>query len=183
MRYIFLATLAFSAMIVFVSCKPIIKEVNHHEEIKGVFHGDKLSQGPEDNCTSCHGIHLDGNGWIPGCRSCHGVLWNLDEHVLSFNGVSHQTGFDAPGICGDCHGGRSLLGAGDRYPRPSCFQCHGDVWTALEIHNISEHGIYHAPGWKQPYLNCTSCHGNTLQGQGNAPSCFECHGAEWNDND
>lgn len=42
---------------------------------------------------------------------------------------------------------------------------------------------FHAPGYEKPFSNgCTACHGSKLTGAasgGFAPSCFTCHGREW----
>ena len=48
-------------------------------------------------------------------------------------------------------------------------------------HTVSQSGRLHAPGLCQPQQNCASCHGDDLRGGSNGePSCFQCHGAEWN---
>jgi len=48
-------------------------------------------------------------------------------------------------------------------------------------HNVNESGVYHASGNNYPYTNsCTTCHGASLQGD-IAPSCYSCHGQEWNE--
>ena len=40
---------------------------------------------------------------------------------------------------------------------------------------------FHAPGMDYPYTNgCTDCHGYTLQGH-DGPSCYSCHGPEWDE--
>ena len=47
-------------------------------------------------------------------------------------------------------------------------------------HTESEDGVLHAPGMDYPYTNeCTSCHGETLLGTAEAPSCYSCHDKEW----
>ena len=44
---------------------------------------------------------------------------------------------------------------------------------------------FHAPGSDMPYTNnCTVCHGSELTGSdsgGSAPSCYTCHGKEWDE--
>jgi hypothetical protein len=46
-----------------------------------------------------------------------------------------------------------------------------------------ERGLFafHAPGMEYPYSNeCTQCHGKTLEGGHHSePSCYSCHGPEW----
>lgn len=47
-------------------------------------------------------------------------------------------------------------------------------------HTEDEGGVLHEPGMDYPYTNqCTSCHGATLLGTAEAPSCYSCHGKEW----
>lgn len=45
-------------------------------------------------------------------------------------------------------------------------------------HTISEDGVRHLPGLREPLDNCTGCHGTDLRG-GDGPSCYSCHGKEW----
>ena len=46
-------------------------------------------------------------------------------------------------------------------------------------HTVSQDGIRHLPGLRDPDTECTACHGADLRGDGEVPSCFECHGREW----
>ncbi len=46
-------------------------------------------------------------------------------------------------------------------------------------HTINEDGIMHKPGLNKPDENCTSCHGENLQGTDKAPSCHSCHDKKW----
>jgi hypothetical protein len=41
--------------------------------------------------------------------------------------------------------------------------------------------LHEDPDRQDPFNNCTLCHGSDLMGEGNAPSCFECHGQVWPD--
>ena len=41
-------------------------------------------------------------------------------------------------------------------------------------------GVPHMPGFKNPTVNCTACHGANLQGgAAGEPSCTSCHGVKW----
>jgi hypothetical protein len=47
-------------------------------------------------------------------------------------------------------------------------------------HTVSIGGALHDPGLNDPEVNCTACHGATLQGGPDGqPSCFSCHGRQW----
>jgi hypothetical protein len=51
-------------------------------------------------------------------------------------------------------------------------------------HNIllgqGNNAAYHANGYETPFTSeCTECHGSGLQGTAQTPSCFSCHGQEW----
>jgi len=149
---------------------------SHNISLDGADHGKKLYHGAK-NCTACHGIALKGNGWIPSCYNCHGVMWSKDDHKVDRSGTMHKSGFyNAASNCGACHGGTALTG---KRTRPSCYQCHDDKWTALAIHTESKGGRFHAPGLYTPTTDCISCHGTDLKGSGAAPSCYSCHGAKW----
>lgn len=175
MRYCILIGLLLTLSLISYSCKDLF--TNHNIDMDGVMHGEKLDDG-EKNCTSCHGVNLNGNGPIPGCYSCHDALWDNGFHTKIRGGIGHRAGFFAESNCGGCHGGRALLGSESR---PSCYECHGDLWSALAIHTVNQEGANHAPGLKNPLANCVSCHGSDLTGSGNAPSCYSCHGQEWDD--
>jgi hypothetical protein len=175
MRYYLLAGVLPVLAVIMFSCKDLL--TNHNIDLDGAEHGEKLYSG-EKNCTSCHGINLNGNGPIPGCYSCHEALWDNSLHTEVRGGVGHRAGFFAASQCGDCHGGSSLRGSRSR---PSCYECHDDVWSALAIHTVSQDGVYHAPGLNSPLVNCVSCHGSDLLGSGNAPSCYQCHGNKWDE--
>lgn len=49
---------------------------------------------------------------------------------------------------------------------------------APSSHTVNENGVMHAPGLTNPTVNCTGCHGASLQG-GRGPSCTSCHGVKW----
>ncbi len=51
-------------------------------------------------------------------------------------------------------------------------------------HTDEEDGFFHGNAGKdRPFTNgCTACHGDDLRGiQGFTPSCFQCHGKEWDE--
>ena len=64
-----------------------------------------------------------------------------------------------------------LAGCDDDDPTPSP--------TTPASHTVSQDGIRHMPGLRDPENECTTCHGADLRGDGDAPSCFACHGREW----
>jgi hypothetical protein len=46
--------------------------------------------------------------------------------------------------------------------------------------HTEDHGPYrHRPGGQQAPQNCTGCHGADLRGGESAPSCYTCHGQQW----
>lgn len=52
--------------------------------------------------------------------------------------------------------------------------------NAPDGHTVVQDGVAHASGLNSPAVNCTACHGATLEGGDNGePSCFSCHGREW----
>lgn len=165
--------LVWLALLVLPGCKDLL--TTHNIELGGVKHGKKLYQGAKD-CTACHGISLKGNGWIPGCYDCHGVMWDLSEHQVSRGGVQHKFGRPAAQTCNECHGA-DLKG---RYSRPSCYACHGDVWTAFEaLHSVKRGSAWHGHSAYSPNANCTECHGSNLTGDGTTPGCYSCHEDQW----
>ena len=47
-------------------------------------------------------------------------------------------------------------------------------------HTVSQEGVRHLPGLRDPAANCVACHGADLRGGNNGePSCFTCHGQKW----
>ena len=51
---------------------------------------------------------------------------------------------------------------------------------APEGHTAMNGGVPHMPGFKNPTVNCTACHGANLQGgAAGEPSCTSCHGVKW----
>jgi hypothetical protein len=47
-----------------------------------------------------------------------------------------------------------------------------------DTHTVEKDGVFHAPGLKDPTQNCTTCHGQSLQGGSNGePACSTCHGS------
>ncbi len=51
---------------------------------------------------------------------------------------------------------------------------------AVVPHSADLGGTKHANGYCRPLLDCSSCHGDSLQGGSRGePSCTSCHGANW----
>ncbi len=46
-------------------------------------------------------------------------------------------------------------------------------------HSKSKDGFMHKSGLNDPLQNCTSCHGDNLEGGTSGVSCYECHGKKW----
>jgi hypothetical protein len=103
----------------------------------------------------------------------------------------HAPGYEKPfsNNCTACHG-QDLTGSPFA---PSCFTCHDEEWDEMAPvdgggnppadHTDEEEGAFHKPGKNRPYSNgCTDCHGSDLTG-GFGPSCFACHGREWDEHD
>lgn len=90
--------------------------------------------------------------------------------------------------CGTCHGStlKGGVSTDDQTAAPSCYQCHGNIW-GFSGHTLLQTGpdgkAYHKPGLYDPFANCTECHGQNLRGSTSngvsTPSCYKCHGANW----
>ena len=47
-------------------------------------------------------------------------------------------------------------------------------------HTVSQDGVRHLSGLRDPENHCTGCHGTDLRGgENDEPSCYQCHGQEW----
>src|SRR3989339_1126985 len=128
-------------LLVLAGCKDVPNLVHHNIDLGGALHGSKLYRGAKD-CTACHGVNLNGQAYIPSCYDCHGVMWNNDDHLLEVSGIMHKAGYvNAPDNCGGCHGGTTLKKENiNGKLRPGCYDCHGDLWSALEDHKINKGG-------------------------------------------
>ena len=180
MRHRILILLFLGGLMALAGCKEMPGLISHNIVLGEAEHGKKLYKGAKD-CTACHGVNLKGQGYIPGCFGCHGVMWNKDDHLVKLGSTMHKRGYlDAPNNCGPCHGGTSLKKENIQGKlRPGCYDCHGDKWTGIASHSISKGGYLHATGLTDPTnTGCTSCHGTDLKGS-TAPSCYTCHGALW----
>ncbi len=127
------------------------------------------------------------------------------QHEYGWSDPAGQHGdfVEANGVegCVDCH---SVLRA-DKGQTGSCFNCHGQEWETPpgtggsdEDAEGTESGggetsVGHEFGWTDPEAQhpafvedngtaaCESCHSVDPASQGDARSCFNCHGDEWSD--
>jgi mono/diheme cytochrome c family protein len=162
-------------------------------------HGTTLQGGVGPSCFACHGQEWNenppsgggsggGSGSTDGqalyaanCAACHGTTGSSINNnsasgiTAAMTSIGSMTGISLNAteiqaisdfLTGNTGGGNT--GGGGTGGLPS-------------NHTNSEDGILHAPGNNYPYTNgCTTCHGSTLQGSA-GPSCFACHGQEWNE--
>ncbi len=156
--------------------------------------GDGACDAPEnaDNCSQ--DCSAPPTGTVQGC-----LFDPPASHTDDESGCKHAPGKNRPFTngCAGCHGPdlRGLIA-------PSCYTCHGKEWDERApsggggtmngcrfnppaTHTDDESGCKHAPGKERPFTNgCTGCHGSMLTGPdtgGFAPSCFTCHGKEWDE--
>ena len=62
----------------------------------------------------------------------------------------------------------------------ACSDSSTDPADAPEGHTAFNGGVPHMPGFNNPTVNCTACHGANLQGGADGqPSCTSCHGVKW----
>ncbi|MGD8937888.1 MAG: hypothetical protein PVJ72_00820 [Gammaproteobacteria bacterium] len=174
---------------------------SHTNNISGFLHAPGNETPYSSWCTVCHGSSLQGDLDLgaPACTACHAVLWSETgggptgnppaNHTDNQSGFLHAPGKETPysSWCWGCHGsdlqGNPSMGA------PPCTVCHTVLWSETSSaarrlpsnHTDSQDGYRHAPGKNNPYTNlCTVCHGADLRGY-LAPSCYTCHGREWNE--
>jgi hypothetical protein len=160
----------------------------HTVNLGGVMHAPNSCQAPA-KCSGCHGADLrGGTSGEPSCYSCHGAVWSdakcgQNPHTVKLGGVMHAPNFcQAPVDCTGCHGSDLRGGTGGE---PSCYSCHGQVWTlpncGQKRHTVNQGGHLHAPGYCKPVGDCSLCHGADLRGGHNGePSCYSCHADVWN---
>ncbi|MDH5559614.1 MAG: hypothetical protein OEY59_02010 [Deltaproteobacteria bacterium] len=154
-------------------CRDLL--TNHSLNMDGVMHGEKLDKGA-NNCSSCHGINLEGNGPLPSCYGCHDRLWSSDDHITDRGGVKHLFALDSSASCGKCHGGPDLKG---KRSRPSCYQCHDDNWSGFTDHSLEINGYFHKPDMTNAMTDCIDCHGADMDGGTTGVSCYQCHFNKW----
>ncbi|MHB8971574.1 MAG: hypothetical protein ACYC3X_18410 [Pirellulaceae bacterium] len=157
------------------------------------------------DCTVCHTTspHHTTSAAVSGnCGDCHGdIVDNMnDGHYIPTyspslvtpsasggDGLPLNSRGNGAGACNYCHDddGQStpiILTTATLHHKAAsnCTWCHEG--QPMDFHTDEEDGFLHAPGKKKPFTNgCTDCHGADLTG-GFGPSCFSCHGREW-DND
>ncbi|WP_455201952.1 c-type cytochrome, partial [Kaarinaea lacus] len=144
---------------------------NHTDSINGFLHALGKYTPYSRWCTACHGQDLEGDVG-PSCTACHSVIWTEttppssggrtsnapSNHTDNVSDFLHAPGKTTPytSFCTACHGTNLAGGTG-----PSCFACHGQLWTETT----------------PPSSGNTGGSGGTLDGQAlyNA-NCSACHG-------
>jgi hypothetical protein len=121
-----------------------------------------------NDCTDCHGPNLT-DGFAPSCYSCHDRIWAgegppADHTELKLDFAAHKPGFWDPvgNDCTQCHGPNLDDGFAT-----ACSDCHGPVWDGTDGH--------HMPGRDDPWIWCTTCHGDELLGGRVETGCVDCH--------
>jgi len=107
-------------------------KVAHSINLGGSMHASGYCQ-PLVNCSRCHGDTLQGGSFgEPSCTKCHGDNWSGSNcggiaHTVNLGGHLHAPNYCKPLVnCVACHG-QDLRGGSSR--EPSCYACHGAVWT------------------------------------------------------
>lgn len=181
-------------------------DVNANPGIMGDFESlYGASMSAKFSCSICHendiptlnayGADLADAGGF-GCQDFHPAA---SHSILKSSGsceALHAPGFQQPlaSTCAGCHG-KTLQGGS----APSCYTCHGKIWSdggnascpefsAPADHTKSKNedgcSARHKEGYEHPFsAGCTSCHGGDLRGGKTGPSCYTCHGDEWEDGD
>lgn len=168
-----------------------LKALAHNISLNGTKHADGFCD-PVDFCSACHGANLQGGtSGEPACTKCHGALWTNPNcgkllHTVNLGGHLHVPNYCQPyANCAGCHG--ADLRGGTK-GQPSCYTCHGDLWSSPTCgqnpHTVNLGGVLHAPNYCNPVQNCVGCHGADLRGGKNGePSCYSCHADLWNNAD
>jgi len=159
-------------------------------------HGIEAKMAVQD-CKSCHGADLSGNGSALSCDSCHTEGWRT-SCTFCHGGGDNSTGAPPEDI--DDSMSDATFGAHTKHVTQTihgafdCTECHvkptdvlsdGHLWdgTAGVAEVDLSGGLSHAGSWNHDGMTCANmyCHGN---GQGNngtvtagdGPlSCHSCH--------
>ncbi len=172
------------------------------DEFYGCLNCHDVDFTPVRDCTVCHTSsphHTTPDAVGGDCVACHGdIVDNInDGHYIPAYSPSLVTpaasgGEGLPlnsrgigaGACNYCHDDDGLatptiLTTPNLHHSvvSNCTLCHDG--NPMDFHTDREDGVLHAPGKDRPFTNgCTDCHGADLRG-GYGPSCFSCHGREW----
>ena len=168
-------------------------------------HGVDLTGGIAPSCYTCHGQEWDEEqppappppppGSTPdgaalyaaNCAGCHNPLatsTKAGRTADQISGAIANTAFGMGGLSGltaeEIAAIADALGGGGTTPPPATTM--GCLFNPPADHTDEEDNCLHQSGKDNPFSNgCTACHGADLMG-GFAPSCFTCHGQEWDEN-
>ncbi len=116
--------------------------------------------------------------WTANCAGCHSAgkpcrtADQIDAAIAGNVGGMGSLNLDAAQIQAIA----DFLGTD-----PSCDD-GGTPTGPPDDHTDDESGFLHRPGKERPFTNgCTTCHGDDLRGGFGPPSCFTCHGMEWDE--
>ena len=141
-------------------------------------HGVNVVSGGSKACIACHGLTLEGSGFIPSCVACH--FDAMGGRIPSGSSWTHGTRphgqFKSErSVCNNCHDLYRKAGL----PPAACHDCHAGNGTAshpfgqawLDKKSPTNHGI---TAKKNP-AECTACHGADYNGGTAGVSCYSCH--------
>ncbi|MBI2343756.1 MAG: hypothetical protein HYV02_05450 [Deltaproteobacteria bacterium] len=151
----------------------------------GAVHGAPARTLGPTACTGCHQTD-DPPGGFTGvdCVTCHPSLlahWEANWPADGHGGYARAVDVTAPTECVLCHGAQLTGGEASSdptlSPAPPCASCHPSypvVHSTAGWGTASGHGVA-VTNALYPLTQCQLCHGDSYEGRGGAPSCYQCH--------